>query len=521
MKGRQLARFQGSGVIRDAAPNSVPEKYWTAARDVVFRDHAERIQGRAQVFGTPGVPPEYVQFARGTNYAPVWLYAGAAGAWIADGVAHTDVTPADWEVATDEGHFTGGDLNGVPVLSTGAGAWYWPGTGPLTLLPGWGVGDATYALRPFRYHLIALGWKSSTEETPDMVRWSAAAAPGEVPASWTPAATNEAGYFTLSETPGAVIDGAVLRGAFVAYKNRSCYLIDYIGGAKVFAQRVLFTEIGVMARHCICKMAENHIVLTEDDLVIHDGTSVRSLVEGRIRREMFRNADGDALRRSFVVPHASAGEVWVCMAEPGAAYPNVAYVWNRARDVWGVRELPEQPAHIAVGAIAVSAGGGPAGPAWDTDSDFWDIDTDVWDTGTVAELGIGELLEACPGVAPGAFYAVDAANTRDGELVAGFLERTGLSCGAEDRYKTVKRVWIDATGTPGDVLAIRLGASTEPNGDPVYGAPALFTIGSGSYVNLYATGRWFGVRIEGAGAADLAPWRVQGLQLEFDLRGHY
>ena len=519
-RGRQVATIPRFGVVPDPASESLPPEVWSQLHNIVFRDHTQRVKGLAYTFGTPLFPPIWMQFGfDATGSVPVWMYAGTDGVGIFDGATHTDITPVDWLVPTELNNpFTGGSLNNVMVLNNGRRAWYWPGAGVMERLPGWSDTLQASAVRPYKFHLIAMGIVDAGVLLVDQIRWSSAANPGQVPASWTPAAANEAGSTTLSQSPGACLDGLPLRGQFMVYKSTSAYTIQYVGGSEVMFTRLLFGEVGVLSRNCIGGLSEFHLVLTDGDVILHDGQIARSLAEGRNRRTMFRQVNGDQVRRSFVAVDENAGEVWVCVPEAGAQYPSIAWIWNKRHDSWSSRSLPELSSHVAAGQVRLAA----VAQSWDSDPAAWDTDPTPWDEGA-PRIDFYQLAECSPvsvgGV--GAFYAVDGGFLNLGAPIDARVTREGIDLGDSERVKTAKALWIESRGTPGSVLLVRCGATMVASGPVAYGPEIPYVIGVDRKVDCYATGRFLAFTIRSESALEVEPWEIVSAGFEFDARGDY
>lgn len=516
-RGRQFARFSPGGIVQDVNPESVGNENWTRARDVIFREHTERVKGLEDVGGVPAFRPEHVQFSRDASDIPVWLYEAAAGAAVWDGALHTDITPANWLTPTIDNPWTGGVLNSIPVVGSRR-FWYWDGVGVLQDLPDWGATTFAQAMRPYKFHLIAMGIVNAGAYLEDAVWWSAAAAPGQIPQSWTPSPTNEAGSTELAQTGGECVDGAQLRGSFILYKDTSTYVMDYVGGSQVMATRLLYPEQGVLARNCIAELSNNHFVLTDGDVLRHDGQVQVSAIDGTNRRHLFNNISGLNSRNSFVVSNESAGEVWVCVPEEGADYPSLAYVFHKRTGRWGVRDLPEQPAHIAPGQVRLV----PVNVSWDSDPDAWDVDPSSWESGA-GRVDYYDLLEAVPGGAgdDGALMFVDSEPTRLGAPVTAVVAKEQMDLGDPMAVKTIKRVWLQASGTPGSVLRVRVAGTDDPAEDPQYGAYAPFVIGSQEKVDVFSTGKYLSVEVSSDDAQVVEPWRLSSFSIEYDRRGAF
>ena len=187
------------GIIYDLTPDRVDPDTLNAGSNVIFRDGiASRIKGHGQVFGTPLFALEDLQYLLNTrtelnNY---WLYPTGDSIGVYNGSNHFDISPVGMSAVSLYNQWTGGNLNGVPILNNKKNnPVYWDlNTGNAMIdLPGWPAGTKAESVRPFKYHLIAMNITDPGGIFGEALLWSSAAEPGTIPQSWTPLASNEAG----------------------------------------------------------------------------------------------------------------------------------------------------------------------------------------------------------------------------------------------------------------------------------------------------------------------------------------
>lgn len=518
--GSKFEGFAGAGFAPDLIAAAAPVDSWTLGRNIYFREYAERVRGKVAVYGTPLDAPLYALFTRDASEVPVWIYPGATGIFYTDGSAHFDITPAGFSASTLQNPWTGGVLNSIPVLSARV-PYYWSGVGPMLALPDWPATRLVGAMRPYKFHLIAMAIDEAGTLLEDQVLWSAAAPPGQVPQEWTPSPENEAGSTELSQTGGTVLDGAQLRESFIIYKDTSTYKMDYVGGNQVMRTVPLFTQSGMLNRNCVAEFRNNHYVLTDGDLIVHDGQQVLSVADDKIKRTLFEFIDGENFRRSFVVSNYSQNEVWFCVPETGSKYPTIAAVYDQKRNRWGIRDLPETPAFIAPGQVRLV----PEGASWDADPDSWDSDPSPWNEGGAGRVDFYELVSVSEVTANFTFQ--DGSPDNDGDPVEAELYREGLTLGDWTKVKDVKTIWVEADGTPGTVLQIQCGAHDLPAGPAVWGPAHDFEIGTDERVDVGAddlgiSGRYVGVRITcGTEQQIVEPWKINRIVFEHEKRGQF
>lgn len=518
MAGQQF-RFAPLGIAPDLTQSAAPPDVWTIVRNAYARNGMERPRGVAEIWPDQLVVPRWLLPTRSATSPYFWLYGHNSGIGGTDG-ANFDLTPVGFVGNSAFNVWSGGNLNDVPVMCNGAVPWWWDGltASPLAVLPGWPVGWRTRAIRPFKYHLIAMDVDAGTGDyIPDLLHWSAAAAPGTVPASWVPSAANEAGSAQLSSTPGGIVDGAPLRGTFVIYKETSAYIMQYVGGANVMNVSQLFSDVGILTRNCIAELENLHVVLTDGDVIAHDGQTAQSIADSTIRRTLLQVIDASSQKACFVFPHTPPGEVWICVPEPGATYPTIAAVWDRQRAKWGVRDLTTtRPSHIAQGVVPYAA---TFGTRWvDGGATTWAETTWAWEysgpsPSKFSLMGASSLRTV--------LVTFDQTNADLGAIVRGSLERRLLDFASPDTVKTVRRVWIKAAGPTGCKLGVQIAGSLSPGEQPTYGPIAYVEPGVRMDAPLYATGRYISIKITDACESVLQPWRINDVTFEFDERGMF
>ena len=517
---RQLVPMEPYGVVVDLSADAVGKEFWTRSSSVVFRDHTERSKGKVEVWGATLFQPQWLlQTEIIDGIEPLWIYTSDTGqiGVVRSTPLHSDISPAILDPVTQNNPWTGGELNGIPVVSHPALTtplfWDRDPAGQFEPLPGWVDGEKCLAMRPYKFHLIAMGIDRGagagfTEE----VVWSSAADPGTVPQEWLPSASNEAGSTTLGWTQGTIIDGAVLRDSFYIYKETSCYRLTYVGGAEVMLTELVLPDTGMLTRNCIAELNNRHIVLTDDDVIIHDGHIVESVADERTRNKIFNTIDPINFRNSFVVADDPEKEIWICYPEVGAVHPTIAAVYQVRRNVWGFRELTAMPSHIGTGKAEVA----DPNISWDGNTQTWDTDELSWDSSGVT-VGAYDLIEA--GFDQSRLYLTDTGDTDDGAAVLASVAKERWDVGEPGRVKFLKAVWISARGLAGSVIRVRVAGTFNPQEDPSYGPYQDFVIDSdeAAKVDVAALGKYLSIEFSSITTAPV--WQLPSFQLEIEMGG--
>ncbi len=509
------------GLNSDLPPSEISMEEYSTGNNMHFREgFAQRSRGEVEIYDPLLSNLRNIinlQDNQGDNF---WVYTGQDTISVVEGPTHTDITPVGGLVSRDDPNtYTTSLLNGLLIWNNGDDVpYFWDlvPANPLTELPGWIAGDRCEAMRPFKFHLFALDMTESVAgQLPMKIKWSSAAEPGAVPDSWTPAADNDAGDTQLSDTPGKIIDAAPLRGAFIIYKEHSTYICDYVAGQFVFNFRKLFVTSGVLSRNCITEYNGHHFVLTDDDIVRHDGNNIESLLDNRARRAVFSGLDVSNFQSSFVINYEKKKELWFCLPSAGNFFADVAVIYNLQEDAWSRRDLVEC-AHGNTGIVTDTI----PDASWDADTQAWDLDLTAWDEqdGTNSQLSI--VLASTDETVPtdSRLLEADAGSDFDGKPVNGLLQKLDMHFDEPDRVKIVKRIYPKVNANTGTEIVFRLGSSSQPGGAIAWSAPVTFTKGGQERIDTFAQGKYIAFEASSDG---LLPWQLIGFDLEVEIRGYH
>ena len=509
MTRQSLANLGSLGIQADPPAHELPAPALSDGLNLRLRDGcAERITGESQVFTTPAVTPYWVGLYA-TPSARYVVHAGTSAVYADDGATRSNITGTAFTGAVDN-RFSGGTLGGVLVLNNGVDKpQYWGGSGTLATIPAWGATWKCAILRPFKQYLVALDVTKGATRYPHMVKWSSAADPGTLPASWNEAdPAVDAGELDLAETTDRMIDALPLGDALIIYKGASMYAMSYIGGAYIWQFRRLPGESGMLALGCGCLAPGGHLVLTQGDVVLHSGTGVQSILSGRMRRWLFNQIDTSYFARSFVVSNPSFNEAWVCFPTTGNTTCNRALIWNWADNTISVREL-------------ASATYGCSGQ-WDAASDqSWAGDTGTWGadatTWSQSDMPLANTRLLLASAAPRLLMA-DSGASFAGTSYTARAERTGLAFDAPERVKLVRSVVPRIDGATGQTVQVQVGAAMDVEGPYTWSDPVTHTIGTSYKADTMAAGRFIGWRVQSSGNF---AWRIRSIDLDVVAQGAY
>lgn len=496
------------GVAADPAANEVSPDFYTGVSNVHFRGgFAGRVGGSRAAYGTLPVEVLHMLNARigTTNF---WLFFGADEIHANETSNSDDVTGSALTPVLQPWQWSSTLLNGVPVATNGLNLpRYWAGdvgTG-FTDLPGWPASTTCKTIVAFAFHLVALDIDGPSGHFESQVKWSDAAEPGTVPATWLAAADNEAGDTVLGDTPGPCLCAVALRGSLLIYKRTGVYSMDYIPESEeVFAFRQIFSASGALTRHSVCDLSDGrHFVVGDGDIYITDGVTRRSVAKDRMADFVFNQLDQDNYENLFAVYHRAKNEVWVCFPEQGSQYCTLAAVYDVTHDSWGVRVL----VNVTCAAIGIVNDTAPS-EAWADQLYTWAEAARLWNQPNYS-LAVESLVT-------GAGTAATQHDTQDAVEVDASLSRYDLAFGEPERVKFVRRVQVRAK--PGfGTLYVRVGARFTPTA-AIQWSDEVALVEPEQIVNTFAQGRYISVEVR---SEDDEVWEVSGIDLEAELRGYF
>lgn len=339
------------GMLFDRQPHEIPPEAWSSLINVRCIDKSLfSTYGHQAIMGVPRHNAYFILPTVDITDAILWAYTGLAKISATDGSTHADITRTaggDY-TGTDAALWNGGNFGGITILNNGVDtpqAWITPSLGtPLVNLANWPANTIARVVRPLGRFLVALDVTVSGVRKSTLVKWSDEADIGTVPVTWDPAdVTKKAGEWPLLETSGACLDLLPLGDRGIIYKADSIHTMTRIAGRFVFAFKQVFAT-GILAQRCVVPydMANGttvHLVATADDVVMHNGSSMSSVLDDRMQRWYAGRVDQTNAFRSFMAFNYAENEVWTCIPESGATFPNVALITNVKDGTTTVRAL--------------------------------------------------------------------------------------------------------------------------------------------------------------------------------------
>lgn len=500
----------GKGVNKDSLPSELAPGVWSDVLDIDFSDGfgAPR-RGMQAVYTTPTAVPYFLLPYSISTSTRHLIQAGTATIFTDDGTTRTNLTPASPPTGGRDDRWTGGVLNGVPILNNGVDApMFWNGNTATDFgtITGWTAGDVVKVMRPFSYYLVGLGYTPSGGVFhPYRVRWSNSAEPGAIPTEFVSTVTNDAGEQEITEA-GHLVDCLPLGPWNIIYGREGRYAMQNIGGESIFKFDLLPGKVGLLNSGCVVQTPAGHVFFSGDDVLIHNGGDVKSIAKGRIRNWLSSTIDSSVASRAFLTTNPQRNEVWVCFPQTGFTECNRAAVWNWSDDTWTIYSLPNVT-WGATGLVASALSGG----TWASDSASWNSDVTTWDQDEYA-ANAPRLVVATSTPVLG---LANTGSTDFGTAISAFRERRGIrpSPGGEMMCVSASRWAFD--GPQGLTATIYHGACKTADGEPTYSSGSTHTQGTTDWVNSFSTmGRYLAVKTAETGSASMAL-----RSFELDIRG--
>lgn len=511
------------GVIVDTPGYQLPPEAWTYGHNIRFVDGIPRgIGGKLSVFGTPTVPPHFLQAISGPTQL-WWLYTSLTKAYVYDGVTHTDITRivgGDYTtVATKD--LNGTIFGGIPIINNGINPpQYWASYSPaqkLQPITAWPAGYTAKVLRAFGPQLVAFNITKTGVAYPHNVLFSHTADPGTLPNSWDITdVTKDAGEQSLSDVEsGVILDAMLLRGIMYIGKENAIWRMRRIGGRFLFDFESYLETAGLLAQRCMCNVGilGQQVIWTQDDIILHNGSGQDSILSKHWRRALFSEIDTVTFVNSFIFDNSRQQEIWFCYPTSGNVNPNKALVWNYADNGRVFSTVDIDFRNVSSGVITSSDT-----LTWEGDDITWEGDDIAWKTNE------RRRVVACA-TDTTAFKSLDQTFLNDGAMYTCTLQRTGLSLVGRKRTgewivdfkkrKTFKRIWLKIEGGP---VNVRIGSQTLVNGSITWQPSQLFDPSSLLYLDIIAEGVALAIEISSTRSNN---WAFIGYRIEFNVTGNF
>lgn len=346
------------GVIKDFAPDQIPDYAFQDVLNAKFKDGKasaspgwvsfasvldSRIMQGDEFFKRDGS-----EFLLAFSLATAYQYNAGVGPFTSIQDANPFTGTADNFFDTETGFDTFFITNGLnPVRK-------WTGSGNIAPLGGLASVQGAFLnvtgalIRSFAGFMVLLNNIESGNPYPQRARWSVFGQPE----NWTNDinGNGQAGYQDLADDVGFTLWATAFNNYLCIYKERSIYLMQYVGPPTIFSFQRVINGVGLLAQRAVADLGDEHAFLGNDNFYTFNGISIEPIATQKIKSFFFSDLDPAYRNRvqAFVVEEDD--EVWWVYSSGATTYadgtaktagdPDKAVVWNYVNNTWAIRDNP-------------------------------------------------------------------------------------------------------------------------------------------------------------------------------------
>jgi hypothetical protein len=530
------------GINTDLAPWELPPEFITSGRN--FRIEGNRIVsvGAYRTLATPSNDPNAGHiFPVHSDGGDFWLIlGGGAGTFKAqswDGSTFNDISSAAGAYAgiTFPENWTSAMLGKIPIVNNNQHyPEYWDPQAATTLLQALKFDAAnTFAavnkqfkvIRSHQNYLFALNLIEGGIAQPNAYRWSHPAPVNNLPPSWDETdSAYIAGKAQVGGETGSLIDGRTIRDSFALYSEFGVTLLDASYDDLIWKPRPLSESYGVLNENCIQEVKGVHFFMSDGDILRNDGSTINSIVNNIILKRLRGQINSDYFYRSYSSRDTGKKEIWFCVPEGSAQYPNVAYVYSWIEGKWSIHDLPyAEDGAAAVTSDTIHARYGVIPVEQLRWSDFASGAGAPWEDRTWADIGLrwsgaaaSPLNQQAVGVdnaGGGALIELDptAATGQDTDFQ---IERTDITLEGANQICTIVRVYPYMDGS--DPVEISIGSQKYAGGPITWEPAVIFDPSTDRKIDVRSTGALHCYRVSSIGSGKVS---FTGMNVEYELDG--
>lgn len=155
-------------------------------------------------------------------------------------------------------------------------------------------------------------------------------------ATWTATPANSVASGRLTDTPGPITAMATLNDTVIAWKNRGMYLGRFVGGDTIWSWQLLNADVGCVAPDAWVHTDAGIVFVSERDVFLYDGGSIRPIGGADIRRTLFSGASYDNQSYIKLTYEPAESMVYVFVNISGTTNGcDRAFLWNHQSGKWG------------------------------------------------------------------------------------------------------------------------------------------------------------------------------------------
>lgn len=518
------------GVITDVNAYDLPPNAVSMANNVRFDDgKIKRASVFRSVLNTTSATPVFTfTYEIPSGFDKIGIADRDGRVWFYQNGTEDEVTEGTWVATNADDPWTYTYLQGVGYLNRADRVpWYYKdGSTDFAKLTNWTSTWRCRSLRAFKDYLVALNVTKSTTAYPTMVKWSDITQYNAVPPSWDETlTTNSAGENTIAEMKTPILDGLPMRDVFVIYSHDQVWMMEETGDALVFRFRKLFDNVGIINTNCCVEVDGRHYVFGFDDIYVHDGNSMETLLDGRNWHYVYNNLNKGETAKCWVQHNPYTSEIIFAYVsgDPEASFKSTSYcnraaVFNYKNTTWTFVDLPNAgratSANFSTSLTWANATGtweGTGGTWYDQDEAGDDLLFMCGVSSSVNGLSASRLYgyeSANGGVLP---FGINTEATKPAfaERIAVDLDDTGEELRA---YKVIKSIYPQVNVlAPNQTIAFKFDGVDYPGTSVTWSTQVNFTPTTGYKVDTRESGRYLAWRID---TTDNNDFEISGFDLD-------
>lgn len=195
---------------------------------------------------------------------------------------------------------------------------------------------------------------------------------------WVTSIDTQCAKGRLVATNGPITAGARLGEYAVAYKARSLYMGQYVGGSAIWQwQQVSGGDAGCVGQEAICDIGGAHFFVGETGLFLFDGQRPAPVAGGQVRQWFLDNSNPQYRYRTQCIYDGRRDLVWVFYPSKNSTTNDSALVWHIKSKMWGRADFGIETAlhYISTGVTFDTLGSIASTydtlPAVSYDSQYW------------------------------------------------------------------------------------------------------------------------------------------------------
>jgi len=521
----KLNNLGDSGLNSDRLPSELPPTFITSGQNFRLRDgYIVPLFGSTLVLDPPNTDTFEFGFIKNVRnkLGDYWVVANRDSVHLAFSrlLGWIDISSRDYGIP-EGGQFdwTGSQLGQILILNNpDTFPQYWVGEEfqdsltDLPFAPGLTWRDQGLRCRSMRAHknfLIALNLDGS-EEVPNGYRISHPADENGLPFTWDVTARDSIAIKAqLGGDGGEIVDGLTLRDSFIIYSRNSIDALTFNPSSEFYwTRREVSSTVGLLSSNCLTEVKGVHYLIVDSDIVVNDGSTIRSILYGKILRRFNSRVNDFTKYNSFVVRNDIKHEVWFCVPELDSETASMAYIYNWKTDSWSLSALPDGTVSMDYGIDPNLAEQELLG-TWRFAQGTWAEQTRPWGTRKVST--VDEILVSVNDT--GTVVNNDPSGTIIEDELNMVVERTDVPILDHRGNVSFTRVYPTASG---DAFIIQIGTQQQTGGPVEWSLEATFDPEIDRYIDIRRTGEQLCYKVKSIGKNK---FKFSGLEIEYIAAG--